>query len=145
MTLNEKINLIIRDVAELPDRTSPEDFPDALIVTSDELEEILIQNFADSFEYIQKAAQEIWYDNGMINQFEPLGIKLDYLKRWLVQQDELELIKIESELASLSEEDLFTVCCGEESEQYRLASKELNEFLCRIFDEEYLVKEQSHD
>lgn len=145
MTLTEKINLIIRDVAELPDRTSPEDFPEALILTSDELEEILIQNLADSFEYIQKAAQEIWYDNGIINQFEPLGIKLDYLKRWLIEQDEADLMKIESDLAQLTEDELNTVCCGEESEQYRLASKQVNEFLGRIFDEEYLVKEQSHD
>lgn len=140
MTLTKKINHIIRDVAELPDRTSPEDWPEALILTGDELKEILIQNFADSFEYIQKAAQEIWYDNGMINRFEPLGIKLDYLKRWLVQQDELELIKIESDLAQLTEDELNTVCCGEESEQYRLASKQVNDFLCRIFDEEYLAK-----
>lgn len=40
----EKIELIIRDVAELPDRTSPEDWPEALIVTSGELEEILTQH-----------------------------------------------------------------------------------------------------
>ena len=142
MKLSEKINLIIREVSELPDRTSPEDYPEALILTGEELKEILIQSFANSFEYIQKAAEEIWYDNGMINRFEPLGIKVDYLKRWLVLQDELELIKFESELASLSQDDLFTVCCGEESEQDRLASKELNEFLGRIFDEEYLIKEQ---
>ena len=140
MSLTEKINLIIRDVAELPDRTSPEDFPEALILTSDELEEILIQNLADSFKYIQKAAQEIWYDNGMINRFEPLGIKLDYLKRWLVQQPEADLMKIESDLAQLTEDELNTICCGEESEQYRLASKQVLDFLCRIFDEEYLAK-----
>ena len=82
------------DVAELPDRTSPEYLPEALVLTGDELEEILIQKLADSFEHIQKAAQEIWYDNGMINQFEPLGIKLDYLNRWLVQQPEAELMKL---------------------------------------------------
>lgn len=45
--LSEKIALIIRDVAELPDRTSPEDWPDALIVTGDELEEILIQHLSE--------------------------------------------------------------------------------------------------
>ena len=43
----EKIALIIRDVAELPDRTSPEDWPEALIVTSGELEEILTQHLSE--------------------------------------------------------------------------------------------------
>ena len=43
----EKIELIIRDVAELPDRTSPEDWPEALIVTSGELEEILTQHLSE--------------------------------------------------------------------------------------------------
>lgn len=32
---------IVREVAELPDRTSPEDWPDALLVTADELVAIL--------------------------------------------------------------------------------------------------------
>ena len=45
--LQDKIELIIRDVAELPDRTSPEDWPEALIVTSDELEEILTQHLCE--------------------------------------------------------------------------------------------------
>jgi len=43
----KKIELIIRDVAELPDRTSPEDWPEALIVTSVELEEILTQHLSE--------------------------------------------------------------------------------------------------
>ena len=45
--LQDKLELIIRDVAELPDRTSPEDWPEALIVTSDELEEILTQHLGE--------------------------------------------------------------------------------------------------
>lgn len=40
--IDSLINLVIQDVAELPCRTSPEDWPDAMIVTGDELEEILI-------------------------------------------------------------------------------------------------------
>lgn len=31
------IDSVVRDIAELPDRYSPEDFPDALVVTADEL------------------------------------------------------------------------------------------------------------
>lgn len=35
------INDVIRDVAELPDRTSPDDQPEMMMVTRDELREIL--------------------------------------------------------------------------------------------------------
>lgn len=35
------IDRIIREVAELPDRSSPEDWPEAMLVTSDELRSIL--------------------------------------------------------------------------------------------------------
>jgi len=38
------INAIIRDVAKLPDRSSPEDDPEAMIVTADELKAILLSN-----------------------------------------------------------------------------------------------------
>lgn len=138
MNLIEKIELIIRDVAELPERTSPDNWPEALILTSDELEEILSKHFTDSFPYIQKAAELIWFDNGMVNRLEPLESKLELFDAWLIQQPEVNLMRIESELAQLSESELNTVCCGEESEQYRLASKLVNDFLCRIFDEEYV-------
>lgn len=36
-----EVESIIRDVAELPDRTSPEDWPEAMLVTADELRTIL--------------------------------------------------------------------------------------------------------
>lgn len=35
------IEQIIRDVAELPDRTSPDDWPEVMLVTADELTIIL--------------------------------------------------------------------------------------------------------
>ena len=145
MTLIEKINSIIRDVAELPDRTSPEDFPDALILASDELEDILSKRLTESFPCIKKAAELIWFDNGMVNRLEPLGVKHELLEAWLIREVEADLMKIESDLAQLTEDELNTVCCGEESEQYRLASIQVNDFLGRIFNEEYLVGEQSHD
>jgi hypothetical protein len=133
--LSEKIELIIRDVAELPDRTSPDG---ALILTSVELEEILTKHFANSFPCIKKAAQLIWFDNGMVNRLEPLGAKLELLDAWLIQQAEADLMKIESDLTQLSEDELNIVCCGEETEQANLASRLVNDFLCRIFDEEYV-------
>ena len=39
--IDSLINIVIQDVAELPNRTSPEYWTDAMIVTGDELEEIL--------------------------------------------------------------------------------------------------------
>jgi len=35
------IDLIVRDVAELPDRDSPDDWPEAMLVTADELRSIV--------------------------------------------------------------------------------------------------------
>jgi len=42
----DAINAIVRDVAELPDRTSPEDWPDAMLVTAGELARILRNRLA---------------------------------------------------------------------------------------------------
>lgn len=52
------VEKIIRDVAELPDRTSPADWPDALIVTSAELKQILDR-------YLSKDVD----DSGMFGNF----------------------------------------------------------------------------
>lgn len=41
MTTTEVVEEILRGVAELPDRTSPDDWPEAMLVTHDELESIV--------------------------------------------------------------------------------------------------------
>ena len=38
----EWIDNVLRDVAELPDRNSPEDWPEAMLVTGDELRQIIV-------------------------------------------------------------------------------------------------------
>ena len=38
------INAIIRDIAELPDRDSPADWPEAMLVTANELKEVLVRH-----------------------------------------------------------------------------------------------------
>lgn len=43
-------NAIARDVAELPDRSSPPDWPLAMLVTADELTEIVERHLADALE-----------------------------------------------------------------------------------------------
>ena len=106
-------------------------------ISEAELKKALIEV---DYSNIVKAAKEIWYDNGMINRLEPESEKVELLLNWLQTLDSKILEPIELELSRLSEEDLETVCCGEETEQERLASESLNEFLNRIFDEEYEIK-----
>lgn len=106
-------------------------------ISESELKKSLIEV---DYSNIVKAAKEIWYDNGMINRMELESEKVELLLNWLQTLDSNLLETIELELSKLSEEDLETVCCGEEIEQERLASKSVNEFLNRIFDEEYEIK-----
>lgn len=42
MTNEEIANQVVRDVAELPDRTSPEEWPEAMLVTCAELHLIVL-------------------------------------------------------------------------------------------------------
>ncbi|ODL96046.1 hypothetical protein AXH22_16775 [Acinetobacter pittii] len=89
---------------------------------------------------IIRAAKEIWYDNGMINRFEPEEEKVTLLVQWLSGLDQVLVRDMETELSKLNDEDIHTLCCGFEEEQERLGSVELNYFLGRIFEEEYEVK-----
>lgn len=45
--LHDIVDSIIRDVAELPDRTSPEDQPDVMLVSNGELRDILWRHLED--------------------------------------------------------------------------------------------------
>jgi hypothetical protein len=47
--LSQIADLIVRDVCELPDRTSPDDWPEALLVTSEELHTLIVEQFAEAF------------------------------------------------------------------------------------------------
>lgn len=42
------VNSVINDVAELPDRTSPEDEPDMMLVTAEELKTILCTRLSEA-------------------------------------------------------------------------------------------------
>lgn len=106
-------------------------------ISESELKKALIEV---DYSNIVKAAKEIWYDNGMINRIELESEKVELLLNWLKTLDSKLLEPIELELSKLSGEDIEIVCCGEETEQERLASESLNEFLNRIFDEEYEIK-----
>lgn len=93
---------------------------------------------ANKYEFIEKAALLIWYDNGMINRQEPEAEKLDLLRKWLEKLDADKLAYIDNVLSRLTEHQLDTVCCGEESEAYALTTADVHVFLDKIVDEEYL-------
>ena len=48
MTDQEIAALVCREVGELPDRTSPEGWPEAMLVTHDELHAIVVQALRQS-------------------------------------------------------------------------------------------------
>lgn len=84
------------------------------------------------------SALSIWYDNGMINRFEPEIDKVNALSKWMKSLDEEYLKAIETNLSSISQDDLQTVCCGDEFEGMQLVNALSHELLNKIFDEEYL-------
>ncbi len=52
------IDHVIRDVAELPDRTSPDDNPDTMLVTTRELRDILWQRLLEKPADIRRRSAE---------------------------------------------------------------------------------------
>ncbi len=48
----EVAETVCRDVAELPDRTSPEDWPEAMLVTADELQLIVAREITEALSEI---------------------------------------------------------------------------------------------
>lgn len=54
----DRIDEVVRAVGELPDRSSPEDWPEAMLVTADELRQILEQS-----DLARDAARYRWMRN----------------------------------------------------------------------------------
>jgi hypothetical protein len=48
LVVDRFIGNVIRDVAELPDRNSPEDWPEAMLVTSNELRAIISDRLVEA-------------------------------------------------------------------------------------------------
>ncbi len=55
------IDNVLRDVAELPDRTSPEGWPEAMLVTADELRLILERQMRDIVVQLIAVAHAAWH------------------------------------------------------------------------------------
>lgn len=90
------------------------------------------------YKFIEKAALLIWYDNGMINRQEPEAEKIDLLRRWMSGLDQDILAYIDDALSRLTEHQLNTVCCGQEHLADGLVTRDVDVFLNKICDEEYL-------
>ena len=72
----------------------------------------------DSLPGLKKAACEIAYDNGMINRFCPESMFLDGVEKILLKGPALAILQLMDEyLDSLSEEDLITICAGEQTDR----------------------------
>ena len=92
-------------------------------------------------EHIVKAAKLIWYDNGMINQFESEEEKILQLTSWLKTTNKDLVSLVDKELSKLSQCELYEVCCGCQDEDKFLLSDISSDFLNRIFNEEYSCKD----
>jgi hypothetical protein len=79
-----------------------------------------IKDALSDFPGIKRAALEIAYDNGGINRFRPEVVVLHELEQFLARQPSELLPDIDGWLSGLSDADLETVCCGEESDQLSL-------------------------
>lgn len=94
-------------------------------------------NIEATYPNIYRAAKEIWYDNGMINQLEPIEEKIEQLGNWLKTLDSEDINEYNEKL-NLTNDDLSEVCCGDEESAYSILSDEtVHEFIGRIFNEEY--------
>ncbi|OTG87832.1 hypothetical protein [Acinetobacter sp. ANC 3813] len=97
-------------------------------------------NYFLNFPNIRRAALLLWTDNGMINREEPLSEKEVLLWRWMTGLDQEYLARVNTAL-NFSDEDLATICNGEETEaQELLANEEAEAFLNLVFNEEYEPK-----
>jgi hypothetical protein len=90
------------------------------------------------FPGISRAALEIALDNGGINRFRPPKQQQRELSKFLERQPQEILPAIDAWLASLSDDDLSTACCGEHSEMEAIlltAPPFTDQLLSDYFDE----------
>ena len=95
-------------------------------------------NVADRFPGITRAALEIAYSNGGITCIRTQQRMLGELSRWLDRQPPEILPDIDAWLFALSDEDLQTVCDGEQSDAAAillLAPPFTDKLICDYFDE----------
>lgn len=84
---------------------------------------------------ILRAAKEIVYDNGMVHRYNNEKDILEQIETSLSSVDYDDLESIDDFLISLNEEEVNTLCCGEESECKIITSRYDNpELLQNVLD-----------
>lgn len=87
---------------------------------------------------ISRAALAISYDNGGINRDRPKTRMLATLDQFLAAQDGDSLPRIDAWLATLSADDMETVCAGEETDRLAILQSSppgTEEMLVKVFEE----------
>ena len=69
----EWIDNVLRDVAELPDRNSPEDWPEAMLVTGAELRQIIVAHAAEA----PQSGPVLLTDEDFFQEIEGAGIPVE--------------------------------------------------------------------
>ena len=95
------------------------------------------QDLTDQYRNITKATKTIWYDNGVINRFNPEHTEMLLFGSWLFRLSKSYLSSIDDDL---NNKDLELICCGEESKLKNYISNQTYEFLVKVFDENYRVE-----
>lgn len=102
MTSNrsELIADIIRDVAELPDRNSPDDWPEAMLVTADELRDILVRRLSAPAvpEEVLRAAYGSGYGSGHFDGCNAPNAYGDVHNAW--REDRSEVLATAAKLSA---------------------------------------------
>jgi hypothetical protein len=101
---------------------------------------MITPHLIDVYPYIKKAALILAYDNDMINREEPEDLFLANCAMSLASVTHLELIQLDEWLQTLTDEQMETLVCGEESEMRALEALcptggPDNQPLSKIFDD----------
>lgn len=89
----------------------------------------------ENIEHIRKAVLEIAYGNGLINRYNRESTVLNRVYVSLRECfDDSVLLRVNSHLSALSEEDFNELCAGEQQEPKDDAQKEVEEVLNFIYD-----------
>ncbi|MGJ7497505.1 hypothetical protein ACSFA8_20855 [Variovorax sp. RT4R15] len=64
LTSSDVADSICKNVAELPDRNSPEDWPEAMLVTQSELREIVLDAIAEWVDFSTPSSDDTPYNLG---------------------------------------------------------------------------------
>lgn len=69
-------------------------------------------DIATQYPHIIRAATEIWFDNGMLQNGVTVAMRTEELTTWMSKMDTKALSDMQDKLAALDEDDFMELCCG---------------------------------